>query len=197
LGDLDGAQEHVRRAQELAEASGATREFVFVGATIADFARRNGDVETSRAMTAEILDRLETLPSAHPLQGHGVAVTLAIMARHDLLDGEYERAAERLAEAHRAALGTKDMPIIAAVGTVGAIAAHAVGDPVDAAVRLGAAARLRGSGDPTHPDIAALTSVLTAQLGEPAFDAAFARGLAASRDEAIELLTPVGQARRL
>jgi len=46
----------------------------------------------------------------------------------------------------------------------------------DAAKALGAAARLRGSDDPTQPAIVSLIKPLRAELGDAAFDAAFASG---------------------
>jgi hypothetical protein len=82
------------------------------------------------------------------------------------------------------------MPIVAAVGTVSALRAEMAGDAGDAAERLGAAARLRGTSDESHPDIAELTAQLRDELGDEGFERAFTAGRSLTRDAAIDRLRP-------
>jgi hypothetical protein len=93
-------------------------------------------------------------------------------------------------------VGTDDLPVVALVGlSVAAVAGHD-GAPVDAAEILGAAARLRGSPDRTSPEVVALTARLRDELGDAAFEAAFAAGRALDREAALARLDPAGYARR-
>jgi predicted ATPase/DNA-binding SARP family transcriptional activator len=189
-GDLARAKEFARRGHELSQASGLARTVVFSRILLADITRRTGDVEASRRMRDEALARLKTMPTAHPLQAHGLAVALAIAAKHQLQDGEVDEARERVANAFDAAVGTRDMPIVASVGVVAAMLDVHDGDPMSAAERLGAAARLRGSGDLSQPDIAELTARLRGELGDASFDQAYRRGQQLTAEAAIERLAP-------
>ncbi|MGH8962329.1 MAG: BTAD domain-containing putative transcriptional regulator [Jatrophihabitantaceae bacterium] len=189
-GQLDRAIESVQRSRELSEAAGSLREATFGRVLLAEIARRTGDIAQARRLCAEALARLQAMPPTHPMQAHGMALTLAIAARHEILDGEITAARARLDTAFAAAVGTRDMPIIAGVGVVVALLAAHDGDPARAAETLGAAARLRGAIDPTAPDIAELTTRLRGELGDAAFETAYERGRQLGRDAAIELLDP-------
>ena len=116
------------------------------------------------------------LPAVHPARGHVAAVVLAFASKISLDDGDLEVAAQQLTEAYRYGCATKDMPILATVGVAWALYLAKIGRVADSAKALGAAARLRGSNDPTQPAIASLTIAVRAELGDPAFDAAYASG---------------------
>ncbi len=189
-GDLAAAEASVRRARVVSEATGSAREVAFSGIMLAEIARLTGDLAEARRLRDEALARMAALPPAHPLASHGLAMTLAAAAKLDLADGAVADARERLADAYRTALRTKDMPVVAGVGVVVAQLAWAQRRPIDGAEVLGAAAQLRGSPDPTHPDIRRLTGELRAALGEAAFDAAYARGRALDREAAMARLSP-------
>jgi predicted ATPase/DNA-binding SARP family transcriptional activator/tetratricopeptide (TPR) repeat protein len=199
-GELARAADLARRGNEISEASGSPREVVFGRILQADIARRTGDLELSRALRDEALARLEAMPAAHPMHGHGLAIALAVAAKHQILDGEVDEARERIARAYEVAIGTKDMPIVASIAVTTALLAEYDGAPEDAAERLGAAAALRGTADTTQPDIAELTARLRTELGDAGFAAAYERGRARSRADTIEFIRPgsVGdaQARR-
>jgi hypothetical protein len=189
-GDLAGATEQAERAKELSDASGSLREAIFGRVITADIARRAGDLGTARRLLRESLDRIAAMPQMHPMTSHGLAVGLAIAARHYLLDGDLGESGRYLERSYEKALGTRDMPIIATVGAISAVRAEVLGRPEDAAERLGAAARLRGSADHTQPDIAELSARLRDQLGYAPFEAAFETGRALGRDDAIARLAP-------
>lgn len=194
-GELELAASVADRARRLSEASGSTREAVFGSAVQADIARRTGDVERSRQLLEDALRRVRQLPNAHPMASHGLAMMLAISARHRLLDGQVAEAREHLAEAFERGIGTRDMPIMAAVGVVAATFAAFDGEPARAAHCLGAAAGLRGTEDLTSPDVAELTARLRGELGEQDFAARFAAGQGLDRQAAIEALRAVCQVR--
>jgi hypothetical protein len=115
---------------------------------------------------------------------------MTVAAKHELFGGEVETARDHIVRAYEAALGTRDMPVVASVGVTAALFAEHDGDPVAAAERLGAAAQLRGTEDPTQPDIAELTARLRVELGDDGFELAYGRGQALDRVAAIESLRP-------
>jgi hypothetical protein len=80
------------------------------------------------------------------------------------------------------------MPIVAAIGVVIADVALAVDLDVTAAEALGAATALRGTPDPTGPDIARLSAVLRDRLGDAGLSDAMARSETLDREAAIERL---------
>jgi predicted ATPase/DNA-binding SARP family transcriptional activator len=189
-GELTQAMEMIQRAADMSEASGSAREAVFGRVVMADLLRRTGDVEGARELVRDAENRLAAMPASHPMQNHGLAVTLAVAAKHHLLDGELNQADQTLARSYETALETRDMPIVATVGSVTAMRAARAGAPADAAERLGAAARLRGTSDETHPDIAELTAQLRDELGDDSFEQAFEAGRSLQRDAAIDRLRP-------
>ncbi len=188
-GDLETAREHVRRAQQMSEETGSTMEALFAGSVLAECARFAGDLGEARRIVDESTRRLQQIPVIHPIQGHARALTLSIAGKQDLADARPDEAADHLRAAYEAAVGTTDMPIVAAVGIAVADLAGHTGRAGDAAQMLGAAARLRGAPDRTHLDVKRLTASLRSTLG-PAFDVEYARGRALDRDAAIARLDP-------
>lgn len=94
-----------------------------------------------------------------------------------------------MGESVRHGARTKDFPILASAGVAVAAYAHALGAEQDAAVVLGAAARLRGAEDATATVIGRLIGALRTALGDE-FEAAYEKGKAMGRDEAIARLDP-------
>ena len=87
------------------------------------------------------------------------------------------------------AVGTMDLPVIAAVGVSVAVLAEATDRCADACVILGASAKLRGSDDASEPVIVGLTSRLRARLVCD-FDENYANGKALDREGAIARIDP-------
>ncbi len=189
-GDMPAARLHIQRGLEVSEAAGSTMESMFAGAVLAECARLAGDLPEARRLRDEALHRFGQIPQAHPIQGHARALVLAIAAKQDLADGGIDSAREMLARAREMAIGTKDMPIVAAVGVAVADLALQTGYAEQAAEMLGAAARLRGSADATHLDVRRLTAALREQRGDAGFVADYERGRALDRDAAIARLDP-------
>ncbi|MFJ8755019.1 hypothetical protein ACIREO_37805 [Streptomyces sp. NPDC102441] len=82
-----------------------------------------------------------------------------------------------LAGAYAAAIGSKDLPIVATVAVTLAGLAALYGRYRDVAVVLGAAARLRGAHDRTDPQIRGLSSRARTVLGDEGFAEAYGAGL--------------------
>jgi tetratricopeptide (TPR) repeat protein len=189
-GDLDEAFDLLRRAQRMSEATGSVMESVFAGAVMAECARLVGDLPEARRLRDESLRRFEQIPPAHPIQGHGRALMLAMVAKQDLVDGAVDSAREHLAASRLAALGTRDMPIVASVGVGVADLAARLGRPRDAAEVLGAAAGIRGADDATNLDVRRVTAGLRETLGDAEFRRAYERGRALDREAALARLDP-------
>jgi tetratricopeptide (TPR) repeat protein len=189
-GELDQARQHMVRARQSADENGAPWESVFTMAMLGSIEQQSGNMAEARSLQREAMRRVASMPDGHPAQGHLRAILLAIGARISFEDGDLEAARQLGREAFDSALGTRDMPIVAAVGVTLAEIVTAAGDPAGAAVMLGAAARLRGADDPTARDIATLSARLRAALGDARFDECYAQGKALDREAAIERLTP-------
>lgn len=185
LGDVEGARRH-------AEALGRGRtsgDRTFSLVARAGIAQAEGDRVGAGRLREEMLAELERLEPGHPLQGHERAILQAVIASDQLRDGLVREAGEHLAGAYVDALGTRDMPVIAAVGVAAAELAAEVGRPEEAAGMLGAAAALRGADDRTSQVVERVTGRLRAALGER-FDELYARGKALDREAAIARLDP-------
>jgi predicted ATPase/DNA-binding SARP family transcriptional activator len=189
-GDVDSARRYVLRARTTAEEHGSPWESVFTMAMLGSIEQQSGDADEARALQREAMRRVSAMPAGHPAQGHLRAVLLGVGARLAFDDEGIDTARDLAREAFAAALGTRDMPIVAAVGVTLAEIAASAGNPQDAAAMLGAAAQVRGADDPTARDIAALTARLRAELGEEVFDERYAAGKALDRESAIERLRP-------
>jgi ATP/maltotriose-dependent transcriptional regulator MalT len=155
---------------------------------MADIARLAGDLDEAGRLCEECVARLARMPSAHPARGHGRALLSAVSAKLDLELGDVAAARAHLADSYRIALTTRDMPVVAATGVAVSRLAREVGRYADAAQILGAAARLRGSEDPTQPDIARQLRDL--RRLSPTFDQDYAAGRELSGDAARARLDP-------
>jgi predicted ATPase/DNA-binding SARP family transcriptional activator len=175
-GDAAGARHAVEHMQSIADAAPSGHQAVFVQVVRGEFARNQGDTTTARDLSAKAVTRLGQFPAVHPARGHVAAIVLAFASKVSLDDGDLETAAQQLTDAYRYACGTKDMPIVAIVGVAWALYLAETRRFAHSAKALGAAARLRGSDDPTQPAIESLSATLRAELGDTSFDAAFASG---------------------
>jgi len=188
-GDFDSARRYLIDAQERAEENGAMLESVFTLAIIGSVEREAGNHERARELHREAMRRITAMPEQHPAQGHMRAILLGTSARIAFDDGELETAEQFAREAFAAGVATKDMPIVATIGVMLADVTART-DPEEAALMLGASARLRGADDPTACDIRRVTAVLTDALGEARFAELYAQGKALDREAAVERLAP-------
>jgi hypothetical protein len=106
------------------------------------------------------------------------------------------RAEHALIQAYEAAQETRDMPILSLVAVGAAGLAELLGRHREAAQLLGAAARLRGSHDPTDLQVAELSRRELAVLGEEGFAEAYGAGWSLDPHTALARADP-GQLRAL
>ncbi|WP_433273919.1 BTAD domain-containing putative transcriptional regulator [Actinosynnema sp. CS-041913] len=150
--------------------------------TLGDLARYEGDLaEAARqyeTAAVALADSPMTIPQFEALMVCGQA-HLAI-ERGEPAEDLVRRAGEH-------AETSKDMPVMAKVA-VAAAAMRAGGcDATGAATLLGAAEQLRGAPDALHPEIVRLAERLRADIGDAAYDLAYASGVALDRADAIAL----------
>jgi predicted ATPase len=190
-GDPERAREFVLRARRTADEHGAAWESLYNLALLGAIEQQVGNVGEARRLQREAMRRVSTMPEGHPAQGHLRAILLGMSARMAREDGDLDNADRLAGQALAAAVGTRDMPVVAAVGVTVADIAAGRGNAATAAEMLGAAAALRGADDPTAREIATLTERLTEALGAAEFAARYATGKALDREAAIERLQPV------
>ena len=185
-GDFDGAR---RLAESVRGETGSTPgssgdglasfgdgRAAFGDVMLGSIAYALGDDETLETIRAGLrgavgVEREETIWYSHVLAiVHGF---LGLIAAHK---GELADARQFVGESIRNGLRTHDAPILASGGVALAAYAHALGADDDAAVILGASARLRGSDDATQTLVARLIQTLRASLGDERFDARVRRG---------------------
>jgi hypothetical protein len=151
---------------------------------------RLGDIDSARELAAKAIEALHAVGRNRPEQGHASAMALGGAALIEVEAGALVSAHRFLTEAYPVALATRDMPIVAMIGVTLAWLEQRRGRAGESAEILGAAARLRGAEDPTHPEVARLTARLRERLGESAFTERFERGRALDRDGALARLDP-------
>jgi predicted ATPase/DNA-binding SARP family transcriptional activator len=168
---------------------------------LADIARREGDMAAAREylhasheltlehwagppqllaareISSALLHLAEGLPDA-------AASAASAASAVDAVDA----ARAKVIEAYRLGTVAHDMPVLSRIAVVVACYADAVGDPATAARALGTAVALRGGEDLSDPDRADVTVSVQRQLGQQAFDTAFAAGRAHSRAEGLAFM---------
>ncbi|MFI1223758.1 MULTISPECIES: BTAD domain-containing putative transcriptional regulator [unclassified Streptomyces] len=110
------------------------------------------------------------------LGGHGRALIAAVRGELCIERADGPAAAHALHHAYAAAIHSRDLPIAATVAVTVAGLAELYEHHHDAAVILGAAARLRGAHDLTDPQIGALHTRARTALGDTGFSTAYAAG---------------------
>jgi predicted ATPase len=188
-GDLQRAEADIADVQRALDADpglfpGFAR--LFIDVTLGWLRICTGDLDAGRGLFAQALDRYRREGAGNPKQ-LGVVV-LGANAELAIDDGDLVRARELLEEAHELALEAHDMPVIGDFGRVLAQYAVVIGRAADGAEMLGAADRLRGRPDATHPRRGPLIKQLQAALGDEAFEASYAAGAAMAAEAAIARL---------
>ncbi|MFC7446884.1 BTAD domain-containing putative transcriptional regulator [Rhodococcus daqingensis] len=181
-GDIDTARTYLH---QVAAGIPAARHLALARLKLADMARREGDVSAA--------DRESS--SAWRAVGAGGDSDAVFQALYRTASGRLALAAgdgiggrRELRAAHRAAVSTSDMVLVAMVGTAVAELLAEQGELPMAAEMLGAAHALRGAADALHPDVAGLTKRLRTALSSRPFGAAYDRGLRLRRSAALEIL---------
>lgn len=189
-GDQVGARAQIRLAQASTEATGSAMESVFTLCMLAEVERQAGDLVTAHAVHEQALHRLAAIPPAHPIVGHSTSMMLALSTQLAIADGDLAAATGFARQAHAAATGTRDRPLLAAIGVVLATLALALDDPVRAARMLGASTGLRGAQDHTATDFKKLRHELESTMGIEQFAVEYEHGRGLDYDAAVRLLEP-------
>jgi predicted ATPase len=189
-GDLARARELSTAARALAESGGAPMDRGIAAAWWAFFEVTWGDIDAARPLH-EIAERqLARFGRTHPVREHLEAMVAATGARIAIADEDLPRAREQAGRSYHAALGGKDMPLLALASGTAAELALALGQRELAAELLGASAAVRGYDDPTDATAVKLVPQLRAALGADRYARCRDRGQALGRAEAIERLDP-------
>ena len=172
--DTEAAIAAIGSARAKALRAASTAMPALVDAREADLRVRIGDLDRAR----ELLDDAERgLAGAATFPGdHVRALIGSVRAALCLRRGDPAGAGRMLTRAYAAALATGDRPILALVAADAATLAGARGRHREAAVLLGAAARLRGAHDRTDRRIREVTERGRGAIGPAAFAAAYGRG---------------------
>ena len=182
-GDLEGAR---RCSWRTSTKERFAEERAMIKVTLAYLTVRLGETAAPESSRAR---RWRTRPRRAPApeQGHARAMALNGAASVEIEAGALEDGAV-LIEAYRWRSPPGTCRSWRCSGDARRLAQRR-GHNSESAEILGAAARLRGAEDRTHPEVARLTATLREQLGE-AFADWFARGRALDRDGALARLDP-------
>ncbi|MFD7661169.1 ATP-binding protein [Streptomyces sp. NPDC059788] len=174
LDDTARAAEMIGLARERALRSASPETAILLDAREAALRLRTGEPARAR----ELVEAVEAGLSEHALFAgdQGQALVGAVRGALCLEFGDGPGAEAALGPAYAAAGDSGDMPIVATVAVAVAGLAALYGRHREAAVVLGAAARLRGAHDPTDPQVRTLSGRARAALGDERFAEAYGTG---------------------
>ncbi|SHG27772.1 hypothetical protein [Streptoalloteichus hindustanus] len=174
LGQTERAAAITAVTRERTPRSTMPETVVLLDAREAGLRLRTGDLDRARELVEAAEAGLsDQLPFGND---HGQALVGAVRAELCLELGDGPAAEAALHRAHAAAVNSRDSPIAATVAVTVAGLAASHGQFLDAAVVLGAAARLRGAHDRSEPRVRALASRGRAALGDERFAEAYESG---------------------
>jgi predicted ATPase/DNA-binding SARP family transcriptional activator len=189
-GDLARARELSAAVRSAAESDGSAIDRGIAATWWAAFEVMCGNIDAARPLHADTERLLARFSPAHPAREHLEAMVATTGALIAIADKDARGAREQAVRAHRAAVGTQDMSLLALASGAVAELAFALGQPERAAELLGARTVVRGGDDPTDPTALKLAPLLRAALGTDRYDASYASGRVLSRPAAIERLDP-------
>lgn len=174
LGETARAAETIAVARERVLRSALPRTALLLDAWEAALSIGTGALPRAR----DLVESIEAALTERVLFGgdQGQAVIGALRGALCLALGDDPGAEEALDRAYAMAVGSRDMPVVAMVAVPVAGLAALRGRFADAAVLLGAAARLRGAHDPTNPQVSGLSGRGRAELGAERFATAYESG---------------------
>jgi predicted ATPase/DNA-binding SARP family transcriptional activator len=185
LADLDGARRDIEEAVRMADETGASASSAAARSGLSLLSRFEGDYQTAREQAEQalvILDRAKFTPPQVR------AMLLGSLAGVDVVQGRFDEARKRLAEAVDVVRSVHDMPVLASITVVAADLTLASGTADAAAELLGAAASIRGMDDVGDLDIQRIAAAAQTALGAERFTKARARGEQLTRPDALSLL---------
>ncbi|MFE9748109.1 BTAD domain-containing putative transcriptional regulator [Saccharothrix saharensis] len=185
LGDVERARAECLALTKPTPRPWAARGVAFARLVLGDLARYEGDLVEAERQYEAARAALEHQPLVVP-QFH--ARILASHAHLAVERGDREGAAAAIGTAFGHAMAAKDMPVLAHIAVAAAAVRARFGNPTDAAKALGAGEQLRGAPDPRNPEVVRLADRLRADVGDAAYDLAYATGVALDRADAIALV---------
>ncbi len=173
LGDKEGARAVLEVALKGAERRGVPEDLAIVRFTLGEAARRDGDLDAARTLLREASEHVALYgPPQFP------AMIYTQLGLVHALEGDHVSARERHSEAYRLAIASHDAPVIALVVVGFADLAQREGEAVRAATLLGAAVGVRGVEDRSLLEPPSVERAVREEIGDEAFDEAYARGCA-------------------
>lgn len=189
MGDLDGARADLERAEhdEADRGAGPSDSAVWLGLVRAELLWREGD---AAAAAHECEKQLAWLAGKQSAWWHGQrALIQTRLAMIVLADGDDARCRELLARALHIATEWVERPVVASViEAIAVLAEHQTREGAElAATLLGCGHSIRDCFDEGSLDAPVVRAAARALLGEAGFQAAYERGRALPREDALTL----------
>ncbi|MEV6306595.1 BTAD domain-containing putative transcriptional regulator [Actinoplanes sp. NPDC051861] len=175
-GEQDEARRAVAQARLRADRSGSPELALLVDALEAGTLVWMGDLDRADELLARATAGLGQEGTRVLGGDHGTAIIGSVKASLALHRGDAEAAEKALVMAYSAALDTRDMPILSMVAVTASGLAVLYERYRDAAMLLGAAARLRGSHDHTDLNVSEVAGKVRRALGDEGFTEAYTAG---------------------
>ena len=172
VGDEASARAELNAAIRGARRRSAPEDLAFVSFTLGEFARRDGDLTDARVHFEDAIGHLDE--GGPPQFGAMIHSQLGLV---HALEGDTAAALGRHTEALRLAMSVHDAPSIGQALVGLADLALRTDAPERAATLLGAAVAVRGMEDRSLSDPPRIGRAVREEIGDAAFDAAYARGL--------------------
>ncbi|WP_344770306.1 BTAD domain-containing putative transcriptional regulator [Aeromicrobium panaciterrae] len=170
-----------------AEAAGVHRATYIARLSMANLDRIDGNPQAAVAAIESLIGEWDDPDDQIIGSRQMKATVIAALVLAKTAAGDLGGAASSLAEAAVHGRASDDMPVVSHVAVASAVLAGATGDLELAARRMGAADSIRGVVDAMHRDARELIVMLREQMGDVAYERAYAEGLALEQDEAIGL----------
>ncbi|MDF9814401.1 BTAD domain-containing putative transcriptional regulator [Streptomyces sp. SPB162] len=191
-GDTEAARADYARVVELSARAGAPDCMALAHLGLGEIARMRGEPAAARALYELALGESGLGWAVVDMNRPLILIGLARVAE---AEGDVERARGYYRQVPEAELVSRNGPVAASFAEALAGLALLDGGPERAALLLGTARTLRGAEVPPDRDTARVIAAARAALGDDAFAAAHARGVALTRDETVVALTGFGVAR--
>jgi predicted ATPase/DNA-binding SARP family transcriptional activator len=186
-GDLAGARADLTRLVGEVDEERDSRSGAWALLMLGDLSRQSDDLDEAEAYYTDAWARNEAATMSPP---QFRALLKAAHGYIALARGDTDRARQLIAEAFEFGMSGRDMPVIAQVGVATAAYRAATGAAERAAEALGASDNVRGHPDRSNVDAERLATALRTTVGDGIFEAAYARGRACGRAEALARLDP-------
>lgn len=167
---------------------------VFVQLNAAYLAERRGQVEQAHRCIDRVAGQLDSLGFLGELFDGLIEINRASLL---LAEGKAAKAREALVAAMRTMTSRPDRPDLATPAELLARLYHLEGDALRAAAALGLSEAIRGAFDRGNPALRELVGLLTEELGEQAYTAAYSETARLSKPDAVRRLVEQTSAQRL